>query len=101
MNDERELTYFSSCSYDLPCQVGNRCGPLNLVAGGPHNITSTLFEGNKNSVGGGLCVTNGVWWPVHISDSTFRSNIATVEGGGIWIDRGRGSTAAWEKQMRW
>ena len=85
----------------LLSQFQNRCGPLNLVAGGPHNITSTLFEGNKNAVGGGLCVKYGAWWPVHISDSTFRSNIATVEGGGIWIDRGRSRGNANQKRMQW
>ena len=53
-------------------------GALTLRLGGPHNISSTLFERNSNSVGGGLAVFDGAFWPIYVSDSTFLNNRKSI-----------------------
>jgi len=57
---------------------GQKGGALTLRLGGPHNISSTLFERNSNSVGGGLAVFDGAFWPIYVSDSTFLNNRKSI-----------------------
>ena len=62
----------------MPPEPVQKGGALTLRLGGPHNISSTLFERNSNSVGGGLAVFDGAFWPIYVSDSTFLNNRKSI-----------------------
>ena len=77
-----------------------RGGPITIERGGPHNISTCLFEGNSAGAGGGLSVMMGTYWPVYISDTIFKNNFAALEGGGIYFARGR-DTAKPSLKSQW